>query len=140
PARTRFEALRDELVPVTTPVGEAWVLAADEPSLREPAGPAAPVRLLPSGDTFFLLQGDDRVLLVPGAERRAELWPSRVWPGAPLADGDVAGTGRRSQHVVRVHPWVRLTTAQRAAVEAEAAALPLPGLDRDVVVQWEGAS
>lgn len=140
PARTRFEALRDELVPVTTPVGEAWVLAADEASFREPAGPPAPVRLLPSGDTFFLLQGEDRTLLVPDADQRAGLWPSRVWPGALLLDGDVAGTWRRSQHVVRVHPWVALTAVQRAAVAAEAASLPLPGLDRDLVVHWEGAS
>jgi len=30
----------------------------------------------------------------------------------------------------------RLTSAARAAVEAEAAALPLPGLEREIEVAW----
>lgn len=137
PAGETFEAIREELVPVTTPVGEAWILAADEAAFREPAGPTAPARLLPSGDTFFLLQGDDRSLLVPDEDRRAELWPSRVWPGALLVDGDVVGTWRRAQHVVTARAWEPLDATRREAVEAEAAALPLPGVERDVVVRWE---
>ncbi len=36
-----FAALGDELVPATTPIGDAWLLASDEAAMRAPAGPAA---------------------------------------------------------------------------------------------------
>src|SRR5438128_1952599 len=75
-----FEALRAALTPVRTPIGEAWILTADEETLRTAAGPGATARLLPSGDAYFLLQGADRELLVPEAGHRGELWPTRVWP------------------------------------------------------------
>ena len=60
-----FEALGKSLTQVRSPTGEAWILSQDEPLFRTPPGPAAPARLLPSGDTWFLLQGADRELLVP---------------------------------------------------------------------------
>ena len=84
-------------------------------------------RLLPSGDAFFLLQGADRALLVPDASDRARLWTSRVWPGAVLVDGDLAGTWRRNQGTVSIEPWRRLSRAARLAVETEVESLPLPG-------------
>ena len=115
-------------MPVRTPIGDGWILAADEATFRAPPIPAAPARLLPSGDTFFLLQGADRELLVPDADRRAMLWTPRVWPGAVLVAGEVVGTWRRSQAVVTVEPWQKLTAAQRHAIEEEAASLPLPGV------------
>ena len=64
------------------------------------AGPAAPARLLPSGDAYFLLQGADRELLVPDAESsRRALDPARL-AGRPPRRGrgrrDVAArAGRR---------------------------------------------
>ena len=106
-----FDALRGSLVPVGTPVGDAWILADDEAAFRAAAGPAgpaahagpaAPARLLPSGDTYFLLQGPERELLVPEADRRRALWTSRVWPGAVLVNGDVVGTWRRAGAVVTI--------------------------------------
>ena len=127
-ANTAFAAVGSSLVPVRTPIGAGWILAADEATFRAPPLPAAPARLLPSGDTFFLLQGADRELLVPDADRRAMLWTSRVWPGAVLVEGEVVGTWRRSQAVVSVEPWRKLTVAQRHAIEEEAASMPLPGM------------
>ena len=50
-----FKALADTLTPARTPVGDAWILADDEQALRSKPGPAAPARLLPSGDAYFLL-------------------------------------------------------------------------------------
>jgi hypothetical protein len=135
-SRAAFDALADELTPVRTPLGDAWILSGDEPALRAAPRPAAPARLLPSGDTYFLLHGADRNLLVPDADRRALLWTLRVWPGAVLADGEVVGTWRRAAAVVTVQPWRRLTRAQREAVEAEAAALPLPALSA-ITVRWD---
>ncbi len=135
-ALAAFKALGRSLVPVRTPIGDALILASDEPMLREPAGSPAPARLLPSGDPFYLLQGADRELLVPDARRRLMLWTPRVWPGALLVGGDIAGTWRRSRAVVTVHPWRRLSREERNAVDAEAATLPLPEVRDTVSVRW----
>lgn len=135
--RAAFEALGSALTPVRTPIGDGWILASDEPDFRAPAGPTAPARLLPSGDAYFLLWGADRELLVPNAKERNELWTTRVWPGAVLAGGDVVGTWRRDQHNVSVQPWRTLGQKEVAAIEAEAASLPLPDLKTDIRVRWD---
>ncbi len=131
-----FTALGKSLLPVRTPIGDAWILRRDEPAFRAAPPPAAPARLLPSGDAYFLAWGAARELLVDGADRRRELWTPRVWPGAVLVEGEIVGTWRRSQGTVTVSRWGRLSRTARDAVEAEAAALPLPALERDVVVRW----
>lgn len=136
-AEAVHEQLEHELVPVATPVGDRWVLAADEESLRTRPQAPAPTRLLPSGDAFLLLWDEDRELLVPDDDRRARLWTARVWPGAILLEGTLVGTWRRSAHRVTASPWRPLDARERAAVEAEAVSLPLPGLDREVTVSWE---
>jgi hypothetical protein len=97
----------------------------------------APARLLPSGDAYLLLQGSDRDLVVPDADRRGALWTPRVWPGGVLADGEIVGTWRRADRVMTVQPWERLSPAARDAVVAEAEALPLPGIGGRVVVRWD---
>ena len=123
-----FTALANALMPVRTPVVEhGWILVDDEPAFRATPGAAAPARLLPSGDAYFLLWQRARELLVPEATRRARLWTTRVWPGAPLVNGEVAGVWRRSAGRVSIDLWRRLTAAEWAAVEAEAMSLPLPG-------------
>jgi hypothetical protein len=129
-----FDAL--DLMPVRTPIGDAWILSSDEAAVRERPGAAAAARLLPSGDAYYLLQGADRELLVPDAAQRAALWTPRVWPGAVLVGGYIVGTWRRASADVTIEPWRRLTRAERAAVEAEAASLPVPGLDREIGVRW----
>ena len=134
-ATAAFDALRAELIPVRTPIGDAWVSTKDEADLRAAASPAAPARLLPSGDAFFLLQGADRDLLVPDSDRRNMLWTPRVWPGALLVRGEVTGTWRRAGNVLTVQPWRRLSPAERDAVAEEAKALPLPGLTRPIAVR-----
>lgn len=133
-----FDGLRQELMPVRTPSGDGWILAIDEASFRTPALPAAPARLLPSGDTYFLLWAADRTLLVEDAARRGELWTSRVWPGALLVEGEVVGTWRRSDATLTVSLWQQLGPAAREAVEAEAHSLPLPGLVAPIAVRWDG--
>ncbi len=130
-----FGALGDTLLPVRTPIGDAWILAADEPAFRAMGGSPATARLLPSGDAYFLLQGADRELLVPDAKRRASLWTSRVWPGAVLVKGEVAGTWRRAGSMLTIEPWGRLPAAARSAVEAEARSLPLP-IDEPIRLRW----
>jgi Winged helix DNA-binding domain len=133
-----FAALGPELTAVRTPAGDAWLLSADEPAARADPGPAAPARLLPSGDAYYLLQGADRTLLVPDQGRQGELWTPRVWPGALLVAGEVAGTWRRAGPLVTIQAWRSLTAAERDAVTAEAESLPLPDLTRAVTVSWSG--
>lgn len=132
-----FKTLGKSLTEVRTPIGEAWILSRDEPLFRVAPGPAAPARLLPSGDTWFLLQGADRELLVPNESQRRALWTSRVWPGALLVEGETVGTWRRAGHVLMIQPWHRLSRAQRNAAEAEAMSLPLPGIDRPMDIRWD---
>lgn len=132
-----FDALRKSLTPVRTPIGDAWILSKDEPELLADPGPAAPARLLPSGDAYYVCWGDDRELLVTRSARRDALWTSRVWPGALLADGEIVGTWRRSQHKVTIQPWRRLSRQARVAVEAEASSLPLPGIERRLAIEFE---
>ncbi|HEX3488419.1 MAG TPA: crosslink repair DNA glycosylase YcaQ family protein [Streptosporangiaceae bacterium] len=136
-AAAAFDSLSSELMPVRTPIGEGWIQASDEAAYRTEPPPSAPARLLPSGDAYFLLQGADRELLVPEAGRRDLLWTPRVWPGAVLVGGEIAGTWRRADTVLTVQAWRQLSAAERDAVAAEAESLPLPGITRQVSVRWE---
>jgi hypothetical protein len=131
-----FEALGGSLRAVRTPIGEGWILSDDEPSYLEPPRPAARARLLPSGDTYFLLWGADRELLVPDARHRPRLWTSRVWPGAVLVGGEVVGTWRRAQADFTIESWRPLSSAERDAVEAEAASMPLPDIGQGIRIRW----
>ena len=135
--RAAFEGL--ELVPVSTPLGEESILASDEGLMRKVAERSTAVRLLPSGDAYWLFHdAAHRELLVPDAKERAALWTPRVWPGALLVAGELAGTWRRAQGDLSLELWRPLTKAERAAVEAEAASLPLRGLAVPVAVRWLG--
>jgi hypothetical protein len=132
-----FDALRTSLIPARTPVGDAWILARDERMFHAAPRSAAPARFLPSGDAYFLLQGDDRGLLVPDAGPRREVWTPRVWPGALLVEGELVGTWRRVQEKVTIQTWRRLSRAERDAVVAEAESLPLPGIEGRIAVRWD---
>lgn len=128
-----------ELVPVVTPIGEASILASDEKLMLKAAERSTAARLLPSGDAYWLFHdAPQRELLVPDAKERAALWTPRVWPGALLVAGELVGTWRRAQGDLSIESWRPLTKAERAAVEAEAASLPLPGLAAPVAVRWLG--
>ena len=98
---------------------------------------AAPARLLPSGDAYFLLDGAERELLVP----------ARGSAGAALDAPRLAGRAARRRRDPRhleagaAHRADRRLVAPvaptaRDAIEAEAAALPLPGIDRAIEVVW----
>ena len=126
-ANAAFKGLASALTPVRTPVDDGWILADDEMAFRSQPGPVAPARLLPSGDAYYLLWGADREILVPEPKQRSELWTTRVWPGAVLVSGEIVGVWRRSAAEVSINLWRRLSSAEWAAVEAEALSLPLPG-------------
>jgi DNA glycosylase AlkZ-like len=136
-AATAFASLEGTLLPVRSPLGDEWLLEDDESAMRAGERASTAARLLPSGDAYFLLDRKERELLVPRADQRQRLWTPRVWPGALLVEGEMRGTWRRAGHIVRIETWARLSRRTRDAIESEASALPLPGLDRPIEVVWE---
>jgi Winged helix DNA-binding domain len=135
-AARAFDELAPELVALRTRAGDAHLLADDEATMREPTAPAAPARLLPSGDSYWLHgTATERALLVPDAKQRGELWTPRVWPGAVLVDGEIVGTWRRAKRTFTIEAWKKLPRAAKDAVVAEAESLPLPDAGT-TVVNW----
>lgn len=135
-ARAAFNALARTLTPARTPIGDAWILGSDEATFTSEPVADAPARFLPSGDTYYLLWGVDRELLVPNATRRAQLWTTRVWPGAVLVDGEISGIWRRSAAEISIDSWRRFSSKEREAIEKEALSLPLPGIDGSIKIRW----
>jgi hypothetical protein len=135
-ATDAFASLEASLLPVRSPLGDEWLLAEDESAIRAGETVAAAARLLPSGDAYFLLDGAERELLVPREDQRQRLWTPRVWPGALLVEGEIRGTWRRAHHTVRIDAWAGLSRGTRDAIDAEANALPLPGVERPIEVVW----
>ena len=134
-AATVLQDLAPELVTVKTSIGEGLILAADEASFRE-GRDGDSSRLLPSGDTYYLLHGRERELLVPDPGLRDQLWTPRVWPGAVLHDGEIVGTWRRSNHLVTIARWRPIGRAAEEEIEGEASHFPLSGVGRSVNVAW----
>jgi hypothetical protein len=131
------EQLDSELIRVRTPIGDAHLLTADEAAARDDPAPAAAARLLPSGDAYWLHgTPEERALLVPDARQRNELWTPRVWPGAVLVGGEIAGTWRRAGRKLSVQAWRRFTDAEQEAIVAEAESLPLPDTGEGMAVDW----
>ena len=133
-----FQSMAAEMTEVSTPIGDAWILTADEPTMRQAATQPALGRLLPSGDTYFLAWGKERELLVEDEAQRAQLWTTRVWPGAVLVAGEIVGVWRRANEKVTIETWRQLSASERASVEEEATGLPLPGLTKQISVSWGG--
>lgn len=131
-----FGRMDDQLLEVRTPVGEERMLAADEESLRSNDSVDPVVRLLPSGDAYTLLSGGHRALLVQNPDRAAELWPSRVWPGAVLVGEEVVGVWRRAAEAVTITLWDAHPAATIGEIAAEAEGMPIPGLDGPISVTW----
>jgi hypothetical protein len=134
-ARAVLAALDPELVPVRTPLGDAWLLAADADDAAALPGPPVAVRILSSGDPYLVAH--DRPLLVPDEARRHELWPSgTVWPGGLMVDGELVGSWRRSGRRMTISAWRLLSPGEREAVEQEAASLPLPDQGTGMAITW----
>ena len=101
---------------------EAFLPEADLAELLHPPEASAVVRLLPPMDP--LLQGRDRDVLVPDAQRRKQVWRIIGNPGAVLAGGEITGvwrpkvSGRRLDIAVTL--FEKTSARTRSAVEAEA--------------------
>ena len=131
-----FRELGTELRAVRTPIGDRWLLASDEALLFSRPGIGETTRLLPSGDAYFLAWDEDRILLVPNSTHRAALWTSRVWPGALLLRGEIAGTWRRSAETLAITTWKRLTRSEKESIEMEVSFLPIAVTGRSIATRW----
>jgi hypothetical protein len=116
------------------------ILANDEPTFRERATTPSGVRLLPSGDNFVLRWGDERTVQVGDPDHRADLWTSRVWPGAVLVDGELVGTWRRSGESMTIIRWRHLDDETQRKIDIEASRLPLANLGRGIVPEWRSVT
>lgn len=132
-----FRNLGKELKDVHTPAGDRSLLASDEPLLFSKASMSETIRLLPSGDAYFLAWDEDRTILVPDRAHRSALWTSRVWPGALLFRGELAGTWRRSAQSITITAWKRLSRIDKDAVEVEVQLMPVAVAGRSIQTRWE---
>ena len=130
-----FASLEESLLPVRSPLGDEWLLADDEPEMQAAAQarprPCACCRAVMPTSCSTAQSGSSSSL---GGSAAAAL-------DAPRLAGRAARRRRDPWHLEAgathcpdrslVAPWPR-----RAAIEAEAGSLPLPGLDREIEVVW----
>jgi hypothetical protein len=126
-AAEAFASLEASLLPVRSPLGDEWLLAEDEPAIRAGKRIAAPARLLPSGDAYFLPSaepGDGRTTpygSTPGHVSRAQrATRSRPRPTpCRFQASTVRSTwfGAHKQRLPYVEPTQRLADAS-SSVEA----------------------
>ena len=115
----------------------------DLPSAPRPSADLpVPVRFLPEFDNLLLSHADRSRVMSSAFRKRFFGVKNGVFPGSFLVDGFLRGVwrfaSRRSDAVLSVTPWDRLSRADRVAVEAEGSRLVeflAPGASsRDVVV------
>ncbi|WP_152362548.1 DNA glycosylase AlkZ-like family protein [Microlunatus speluncae] len=136
-ARQVWDEVEPELVEVDLDGRRAWILAADEPALRDPdpieavADPGS-ARFLVTSDLRLLGQDRTALFVGPGQRRLSDLHDT-FHPGGLLVGGEIVGAwGRRGGRVLLRVPGP-LAPETRAAVEAEALSMPIPavtGVDR----------
>jgi hypothetical protein len=141
-ARRVLRLLGDELAEVEVGDEKRWMLATDVASAKR-AKPAPGVRLLPSFDQLLVMGAPHKVALVdePFFDRVYTPKPIAVWSlPAVLVDGRVRASWKLDRKtkraLVKVAPFGKLTKAQRAALEEEAARVgTVVGLDAELVLE-----
>lgn len=124
-AAKTFDLIADELLPVDLAGHGAWILAADESTLRS-ARPVHGVRLLIAPDLRLLGQDRTGLFAGPGQNERS---PLQDWlhPHGLLVNGRLAGAWGRRGGKVTIRTAGPMAPSIRAAIHAEAASMPIPG-------------
>jgi hypothetical protein len=119
-----WQMLVPELLPVDLEGQSAWILAADEQTLRSAPVVQGP-RFLVASDLRLFGQDRHGLFVGPGQKRRTHL---HDWfhPHGLMLDGRIAGTWGRRAGRVDVKVVGPLSTDSRSAVEAEALSIPIP--------------
>jgi hypothetical protein len=124
-ATQTWKLLAKDLLPVDLDGRDAWILAADEQALRT-ARPERGVRLLPPFDLRLFGQDRTHHFVGPGQHRVSPLHDT-FHPHGLIVDGQVAGVWARRRGQVRIRIGRSMDAETRAAAEAEALSLPIPG-------------
>ena len=135
-AREVWSLLADELLPVELENRQAWILAADEQAVRtSPAATGA--RFLVASD--LRLFGQDRYGLFVGPGQKP-LIDLHDWyhPHGLMLNGEIRGAWGRKGGKVDVRTAGPLSDQDRAALEAEAQSMPIPGATMSVIVTEMG--
>jgi Winged helix DNA-binding domain len=119
-----WQMLAPELLPVDLEGQSAWILAADEGTLRSAPVVQGP-RFLVASDLRLFGQDRHGLFVGPGQKQRIHL---HDWfhPHGLMLDGRIAGTWGRRAGRVDVKVVGPLSTDSRSAVEAEALSIPIP--------------
>ena len=127
-------APRSALLSIHARVEGTHAATWEDPSLVQVWGPRY------KGDARMASGAVGRALGVhPGSLRYAAPTGTVLirWDGGLLVDGELAGTWRRADATMTIQPWRPLSPRERDAVAAEAAALPLPGVQGRIVIRWD---
>ncbi|TWD84344.1 winged helix DNA-binding protein [Kribbella amoyensis] len=127
-----WRLLADELLLVELEGRPAWILATDEPALRDSPVAAGP-RYLVASDLRLVGQDRYRLFVGPGQKRRHHLYDT-FHPHGLLLDGRLAGTWGRRGGQVDLRVDGSLSDEDRAAVEAEALSVPIPGATMSIAI------
>jgi hypothetical protein len=119
-----WQMLVPELLPVDLEGQPAWILAADEATLRSAPVMQGP-RFLVASDLRLFGQDRHGLFVGPGQKQRIHL---HDWfhPHGLMLDGRIAGAWGRRAGRVDVKVVGPLSTESRSAVEAEALSIPIP--------------
>ncbi len=127
-SQATWAAIQAEIIPVALEGRAAWILAEDEPAVREHPVPGFAVRLLPLGDPYLWPSGGMGAKLP--ADLATALSAAGVAPrvvnslgGRILAEGAVVGAWARSGGSFTILPFDTWRDHFEAAVLAEASSI-----------------
>jgi hypothetical protein len=124
-ARRSFDALADELIPVSYDGHSAWILAADQTAVVT-AEPVPGIRFLVPSDLRLFGQDRTGLFVGPGLRRHTALHDT-FHPGGLVIDGTIAGAWGRRAGRVSVRTSVPVSESVRRAIVDEAESMPIPG-------------
>ncbi|MFI6831951.1 DNA glycosylase AlkZ-like family protein [Kribbella sp. NPDC050241] len=124
-AREVWKLLDGELLPVELEGREGWILAADEQVVRSAPAPTG-ARFLVASDLRLFGQDRHGLFAAPGQKPRIHL---HDWyhPHGLMLNGEIRGAWGRKGGKVDLRTAGPLSDQDRAAIEAEALSMPIPG-------------
>lgn len=142
-SETTWAALGPELCPVALGGQAGWMLATDEPQVRNRGSDPQGVRLLPLGDPYLWRLGGLGAQPPTDIARRLAAMnvPSRIangLAGRVLIDGEIVGAWGRAGGTFTAVPWRSWSGDMRDAVQAEAISMAAP-IGRAIDVRWLAA-
>lgn len=127
-----WRKLAGELMPVDLEGRQGWIRTADEAAVRA-APEATGVRFLAAPELRLFGQDKHGLFIAPGQKPRIHLHDT-FHPNGLMLDGRLVGTWGRRKGDVDVRAVKPLSPGDRAAIEAEALSMPIPGATMSVAI------